>query len=185
MSLPLRHNELDGVSNHRRPDRLLKRLFRCRLKKTSKPPVAGLCEGNDRWIPPPPPPPTPPPQKKASSADMLSFDDVIVCPRLTSPMLEHLYHCLHARKASWEIWLNNHINPVKSIKKRTGYSKPWISLWGDIQFSLGLAMQQESHIFFLHNIIPLVRLKKFLRGLFVNRVYRHITTHRLPMATRN
>ena len=37
-----RHNECDGVSNHRR----LNRFFRCRSKKTLKPRVTGLCEGN-------------------------------------------------------------------------------------------------------------------------------------------
>ena len=42
--LPWRHNERDGVSNHRR---LYCRLFRCRSKrKTSKLRVTGLCEGN-------------------------------------------------------------------------------------------------------------------------------------------
>ena len=45
LSLRWRHNECDCVSNHRRPDCLLKRLFRCRWKKTSKFCVTGLCEG--------------------------------------------------------------------------------------------------------------------------------------------
>ena len=40
------HNERHGVSNHRRHDCFLSRLFRCRSKKTSKPCVTGLCEGN-------------------------------------------------------------------------------------------------------------------------------------------
>ena len=44
--LQRRHNERDGVSNHRRPDCLLIRLFRRRSKKTSKLRVTGLCEGN-------------------------------------------------------------------------------------------------------------------------------------------
>ena len=42
----LRHNERDGVSNHRRHDCLLNRLFRRWSKKTSKLRVTGLCEGN-------------------------------------------------------------------------------------------------------------------------------------------
>ena len=46
LSLQWRHNELDGVSNHRRLGCLLNRLFGCRSKKTSKFRVAGLCEGN-------------------------------------------------------------------------------------------------------------------------------------------
>ena len=46
VSLQWRHNERDVVSNHRRLDCLLKRLFRCRLNKTSKLRVTGLCERN-------------------------------------------------------------------------------------------------------------------------------------------
>ena len=42
------HNERDGVSNHRRFDCLLNRLFSRRPKKTSKLRVTGLCEGNSR-----------------------------------------------------------------------------------------------------------------------------------------
>ena len=44
--LQWRHNERDGVSNHRRLYCLLKRLFRRRPKKSSKLRVTGLCEGN-------------------------------------------------------------------------------------------------------------------------------------------
>ena len=45
-----RHNELDGVSNHRRPDCLLSRLSRRRSKKRSKLRVTGFCEGNSPVI---------------------------------------------------------------------------------------------------------------------------------------
>ena len=45
-TLQWRHNESDGVSNHRCLDGLLNRLFRRRSKKTSKLRVTGLCEGN-------------------------------------------------------------------------------------------------------------------------------------------
>ena len=45
-SLQWCHNERDGVSNHRRLDRLLNPLFRSRSKKTSKLRVTGLCEWN-------------------------------------------------------------------------------------------------------------------------------------------
>ena len=45
-SLQWRHNEHDGISNHRRLDYLLNRLFGRRSKKTSKLRVSGLCEGN-------------------------------------------------------------------------------------------------------------------------------------------
>ena len=45
-SLPWRHNEHDGVSNHQSHGCLLKRLFRRRSKKTLKLRVTGLCAGN-------------------------------------------------------------------------------------------------------------------------------------------
>ena len=45
-SLRWRHNERDSVSNHQPHDCLLNRLFRRRSKKTSKPRVTGLSEGN-------------------------------------------------------------------------------------------------------------------------------------------
>ena len=46
ISLQWRHNEGDGVSNQRRLDGLLNRLFRRKSKKTSKPRVTGICERN-------------------------------------------------------------------------------------------------------------------------------------------
>ena len=46
LTLQWRHNERNGVSNHRRLDCLLNRLFRRRSKKTSKLRVTGLCEGD-------------------------------------------------------------------------------------------------------------------------------------------
>ena len=45
-TLQWRHNKRDGVSNHRGLDCLLNRLFRLRWKKTSKPRVTCLCDGN-------------------------------------------------------------------------------------------------------------------------------------------
>ena len=45
-SLQWRHNERDGVSNHRCIDCLLNRLFKRRSKKTSKLRVTGLCKGS-------------------------------------------------------------------------------------------------------------------------------------------
>ena len=45
-TLQWRHDERDGVSNHRCLDCLLNRLFRCRSKKTSKLCVPGLCGRN-------------------------------------------------------------------------------------------------------------------------------------------
>ena len=45
-TLQWRHNERDGFSNHWHLECLLKHLFRCRSKKSSKFCVTGLCEGN-------------------------------------------------------------------------------------------------------------------------------------------
>ena len=45
-SLQRHHNGRDCISNHRRLDCVLNRLFRRRSKKTSKLHVTGLCEGN-------------------------------------------------------------------------------------------------------------------------------------------
>ena len=46
LSLRWRHNGHDGVSHHQPRDCLLKCLFRCKSKKTSKLRVTGLCAGN-------------------------------------------------------------------------------------------------------------------------------------------
>ena len=46
VTLLWRHNERGSVSDHQPLDCLLKRLFRCRLKKTSRLCVTGLCAGN-------------------------------------------------------------------------------------------------------------------------------------------
>ena len=45
-TLEWRHNERNGVSNHRRPDCLFNCFFRRRSTKTSKFRATGLCEGN-------------------------------------------------------------------------------------------------------------------------------------------
>ena len=65
--LQWRHNERNGVSNHRSPDCLLNRLFRRRLKERSKLLVTGLCEGN-------PPVTGGFPSQRASNAEMFPFD---------------------------------------------------------------------------------------------------------------
>ena len=46
ITLQWRHNEYDGVSNHRLLDRSLNSFFRRRSKKTIKFRVTGVCEGN-------------------------------------------------------------------------------------------------------------------------------------------
>ena len=74
ISLRWRHNERDGVSNHRRNECFLNRLFGRRPKKTSKLRVTGLCEGN--------PPVTGHLRKVPVTRKMFSFGDVIMWPRL-------------------------------------------------------------------------------------------------------
>ena len=71
-SIQLCHNERDSVSNHRRLDCLLDRLFRRRTKKTSKLRVTGLCEGNQsvtRGFT----------SQRDSNAKLFSFGDIITC----------------------------------------------------------------------------------------------------------
>ena len=73
-TLQWRQNGRDGVSNHRRLDCLLNRLFRRRStwsKNASKFRVTGLCEGIHRW-------PVDPPHKGPGTSKMLPFDDVIM-----------------------------------------------------------------------------------------------------------
>ena len=62
-------NVPDGVSNHRRLYRLLKRLFRRRSMKTSKLHGTGLCKGNSPVISP---------HKVPVTGKTLPFDDVIM-----------------------------------------------------------------------------------------------------------
>ena len=70
-TLPWRHNDHDGVSNHQPHGCLLNRLFRCRSKKTSKLRVTGLCVGNS-------PGPVNSPHKRLVTRKMFPFDDVIM-----------------------------------------------------------------------------------------------------------
>ena len=70
-SLQWRHNECDGVSNHRRLNCLLHRLFRHRSKKASKLRVTDICEGN-------PPVTGGFPSQRAVTRKMFPFYDVIM-----------------------------------------------------------------------------------------------------------
>ena len=70
-TLQWRHNGCDSVSNHQPHDCLLKRLFRRRSKKTSKPRVTGLCAGIS-------PGTGGFPAQMASYAENVPFDDVIM-----------------------------------------------------------------------------------------------------------
>ena len=71
-TLQWRHNERDGVSNHRRLEGLLNRLFMRGSKKASKIRVTGFYEGNSiRW-------PVISPHKGPVSRKMFPFDDDIM-----------------------------------------------------------------------------------------------------------
>ena len=67
-SLRWRHNRRVGVSNDQPNDCLLKRLFRRRSTKASKPRVTGLCPGNSPGTS----------EFPASKAELFPFDDVIM-----------------------------------------------------------------------------------------------------------
>ena len=68
------HNECGGVSNHRRLVCLHNRLFGRWSKKTSKPRVTDLCEGNS----PMNSPPVNSPHKGPVTRKMFPFDDVVM-----------------------------------------------------------------------------------------------------------
>ena len=70
-TLQWRHNERNGVSNHRRLDCLSNRLFMRKAKKSSKLPVTDLCKGN-------PPVSGGFPHKGPVTREMFPFDDVIM-----------------------------------------------------------------------------------------------------------
>ena len=68
-SLQWRHNERNGVSNHRRLDCLLNRLLRRRSKKTSSSASQDFVSGLPRW-------PVDSPFKELITRKMFSFDYV-------------------------------------------------------------------------------------------------------------
>ena len=101
-TLQWRHNGRDGVSNHRRLDCLLNRLFGCKSKKTLKVRVHGLCEGNS-------PVTGEFPAQRANNAKMLPLDDVIMiddaitCHELYIWVCFVLFPCGHIRSCDSSI----------------------------------------------------------------------------------
>ena len=79
-TLQWRHNERDGVSNHRRLDFLLNCLFRRRSKNTSKLRVTGLCEENSPVTGEFPAVAGEFPAQKPVTRNMFPFDDIIMKP---------------------------------------------------------------------------------------------------------
>ena len=79
--LPLQwhHIKCDGVTNHRRLDSLLKRLFRRGSKEISKLRVTGISEGNS-------PVTGKFPSVRANNAEMFPFDDVIMTMKMLQLM---------------------------------------------------------------------------------------------------
>ena len=80
MSTPLQwsHDEHDGISNHQPHDCLLNRLFKAKLKETSKLLVTGLCAGNS-------PEAGEFPHKRLVMWKMFPFDDVNMPGTLLKP----------------------------------------------------------------------------------------------------
>ena len=81
LTLPWRHKERDGVSNHRRLDCLPNRLFRRRSNKTPKLRVTGLCEGNSPMT-------SEFPAQSAITRKMFPFDDGIMTIKVSVAMFE-------------------------------------------------------------------------------------------------
>ena len=99
-SLQRRHNEHNGVANHRRFDCLPSRLFRRRSKKISKLRVSGLCEGN---------PGNPPvtggfPSRRASNAEILPIYDVTMYPSVQLILGEHCSFVTSLSIILYELW---------------------------------------------------------------------------------
>ena len=113
-TLQWRHNEHDGVSNHRRLYCLLNRLFRRTTKKTSMLRVTGLCEGNS--------PVTGefPAQVRTSNAEKFPFDDVIKDQTLpawvTPPSCPLLLRSMHefCKMSSTSYCLNKSLASLKN-----------------------------------------------------------------------
>ena len=78
-SLEWRHNERNGVSNHRRRNGLLNHLFRRRSKTTSKLCVTGPCEGNSPMAG------EFPSHKGPVTQKMFPFDDIIIWSLCSPP----------------------------------------------------------------------------------------------------
>ena len=111
--LQWRHNERDYVSNHRRLDCLVNKLFRSRSKKKSKSHVTGLCEGNSPVID------EFPAQRGSNAEKMFTYDDVmhddvIKWKHFPRYWLFILINALH-EVYSGEILTKKHINLIEVL----------------------------------------------------------------------
>ena len=110
VSLQWCHNERDGISNHRRLDCLLNRLFRCRSKKTSKPRVTDLCEGNS-------PVTSEFPQKGPVTRKMFPLDDVFMWNSVQIPTGPFSYSLIlsYSHSPSFTLTLSFYVIPTTLI----------------------------------------------------------------------
>ena len=109
-SLRWRHNERDGVSNHRRHDCLPNCLFRRRSKKTSKLRVTGHCERNSSVT-------GELPSQRASNAENVSIG---------------WRHHVETKQAIWQALKDKNCNSASIINYR------WISIcvvWLQIDYN--------------------------------------------------
>ena len=127
--LQWRHNERDGVSNHRRPDCLLSLLFRRRTQKTSNLRVTRLCEGH-------PPVTAGFPSQRASDAKKVSFwwrhhTNVLVAT------LENMSKCVIWTNKKPLIWPQYKENKTKQWKYFAGHTvfKDIIQIYLHLQVS--------------------------------------------------
>ena len=80
LALQWRHNERNSVSNHQPHDCLLKRLFRCRSKVTSKSTSPTFVRGIQQW-------PVKSPHKGPVTGKMIRFGDVIKILKIKGEMV--------------------------------------------------------------------------------------------------
>ena len=114
--LQWRHDERDGVSNHRRLDYLLNRLFRRRSKKTSKLRITGLCETNspvtDEF-----------PAQRASNSENASFwwlhHVFIICVIKCDEIMDSWQH------REWVLHIYDDHNVTKRTRVEIGICEKW------------------------------------------------------------
>ena len=112
-TLRWRHNGHDGVSNHQPHDCLLNRLLGCRLKKTSKLRVTGLCKGNS-------PVTGELPHKRPVTRKMFPFDDVTMILNCTVLNEIIVFWLKRSSKNQWKltyviVWLRRGTKPLPGL----------------------------------------------------------------------
>ena len=103
-TLQWRHNERDGVSNHRRQECVLNRLFRADQRKHQSSASLAFVKGIHRW-------PVNSPLKGPVTRKMFPFDDVIMTSHVNQDQVNELkisgkYSYMHLTKTDQYQWLN-------------------------------------------------------------------------------